>query len=161
MMKILRYPLETVLCGLLAALTVVVFSQVIARYVLQTPLSYSEELARFLLMWLSMLSAAYAFRMKSHFALRILVERLPEIIQRKVSIAVHVIVTCFFLLILYQGVKYVLGVSGHIAPALQIPMEIPYSSIIVGSALIVWESVKATWRELMGRETKLPPTSDS
>ena len=102
-MKILRYPLETVLCCLLAALTAVVFSQVIARYVLQAPLSYSEELARFLLMWLSMLSAAYAFRMKSHFALRILVERLPEVIQRKVSIAVHVTVTCFFLLILYQG----------------------------------------------------------
>ena len=112
-------------------------------------------------MWLSMLSAAYAFRMKSHFALRILVERLPEAIQRKVSIAVHITVTCFFVLILYQGIKYVLGVSGHIAPALQIPMEIPYSSIIVGSALIVWESVKATWQELMGLKTKSPPYSET
>ena len=161
MIRILRYPLETAICCILAALTVVVFSQVVARYVLQAPLSFSEELARFLLMWLSMLSAAYAFRMKSHFALRILVERLPEAIQRKVSIAVHITVTCFFVLILYQGIKYVLGVSGHIAPALQIPMEIPYSSIIVGSALIVWESVKATWRELMGLKTKLPPYSET
>ncbi len=161
MIKILRYPLETAICCILAALTVVVFSQVVARYVLQAPLSFSEELARFLLMWLSMLSAAYAFRMKSHFALRILVEKMPESIQRKVSIAVHITVTLFFLLILYQGVKYVLGVSGHIAPALQIPMEIPYSSIIVGSALIVWDSSKATWLELMGLNANLPPPSET
>ncbi len=104
-----------------------------------------------MLMWLAMLSAAYAFRTRSHFALRILVERLPTAIRRRVSIAVHLSVTAFFLLILYQGVKYVLGVSGHIAPALQIPMEIPYSSIVVGSALIAWECAKSTLRELKGR----------
>ncbi len=161
MIKILRHPLETAICCILAALTVVVFSQVVARYVLQAPLSFSEELARFLLMWLSMLSAAYAFRMKSHFALRILVEKLPESIQRKVSISVHTTVTLFFLLILYQGVKYVHGVSGHIAPALQIPMEIPYSSIIVGSALIVWDGLKATWQELMGLDANIPPPSET
>ena len=158
MTKVFRHLLEIVICCLLAALTAVVFSQVISRYFLQAPLSWSEELARFLLMWLAMLSAAYAFRTKSHFALRILVERLPDAIQRRVSIAVHLAVTAFFLLILYQGVKYVLGVSGHIAPALQIPMEIPYSSIIVGSALIAWECGQATVRELTGRDS---PTASS
>ena len=100
-----------------------------------------------------MLSAAYAFRTKSHFALRIVVERFPENIKRGTSIAVHFVVSLFFLLILYQGIIYVHGVSGHKAPAMQIPMEIPYSSIIVGSALIVWESAKATLRELMQRDT--------
>lgn len=153
MIKVIRHSLEITICTLLVVLTAVVFSQVISRYFLHAPLSWSEELARFLLMWLAMLSAAYAFRTKSHFALRVIVERCPQTLQRGVSIGVHVIVTLFFLVILYQGIIYVYGVSGHIAPALQIPMEIPYSSIIVGSALIVWESAKATVRELMRRET--------
>ena len=64
-----RNPLESVLCGLIFAMAAVTFSQVVARYVVQAPLSWSEELARFLLMWLSMLSAAYAFKLKAHFAL--------------------------------------------------------------------------------------------
>ncbi len=148
-MKIFRYLLEIAICTILVALTTVVFSQVISRYFLHAPLSWSEELARFLLMWLAMLSAAYAFRTKSHFALRVIVERFPGTFQRVISIAVHLIVTLFFFLILYQGIFYVKGVSGHIAPALQIPMEIPYSSIIVGSALIVWDSAKATVYEVM------------
>ena len=149
MIKVFRYSLEIAICAILVALTAVVFSQVISRYFLHAPLSWSEELARFLLMWLAMLSAAYAFRTKSHFALRVIVERCPKALQQGISIAVHLVVTLFFLIILYQGIVYVHGVSGHIAPALQFPMEIPYSSIIVGSALIVWDSAKATVRELM------------
>ncbi len=150
MAKLFRHLLEIAICCILVALTAVVFSQVISRYFLHAPLSWSEELARFLLMWLAMLSAAYAFRTKSHFALRIVVERFREDFRQWISIAVHLTVTLFFAIILYQGVIYVHGVSGHIAPALQIPMEIPYSSIIVGSALIVWESSKAVVKELMG-----------
>ena len=72
MIRLLRSPLELCICVILVILTLTVFSQVIARYIFQAPLSWSEELARFLLMWLSMLSAAYAFKVKSHFALKIL-----------------------------------------------------------------------------------------
>ena len=153
MRRVLRHPLETSICCLLAALTAVVFSQVIARYVLQAPLSWSEELARFLLMWLSMLSAAYAFRKKSHFALRIVVERLPLRVRGAVAVFINAVVAAFFILIFYQGVKFVIGVSGHIAPALQIPMEVPFASVVVGSALIVWESAVSAWQLLRGRET--------
>ena len=85
----LKHPLETVICVLLLAMTFVVFGQVIARYVLQTPLSWSEELARFMLIWLSMLSAAYGFKTKSHFALKLLVSRFSVITQTKIELFVH------------------------------------------------------------------------
>ena len=147
---IVRHPLETAICALLAAMTTVVFSQVVARYVLQAPLSWSEELARFLLMWLSMLSAAYAFKTKSHFALRIVVGRFPEAVQHAMALFVHVIVAAFFAVLLYYSVIFVAGVDGHIAPALQIPMQIPYASIVIGSALILLETLQSAWRELTG-----------
>ncbi|MDA0701337.1 MAG: TRAP transporter small permease [Bacteroidetes bacterium] len=152
-MRLLRSPLEFLICVILVLLTSTVFSQVIARYVLHAPLSWSEELARFLLMWLSMLSAAYAFKVKSHFALRILVNRISPKFQFNISILVHSIVTIFFVSLTYFGVIFLIGVSGHIAPALQIPMEIPYSSIVVGSALIVWESLKSIWLTLKQGKT--------
>lgn len=148
---VLRHPLETVICLLLIALTAVVFSQVVARYVFEAPLSWSEEMARFLLMWLSMLSAAYAFKTKSHFALRILVKQLPAGPRRAVSLAVQLVVALFFAVLLYYAVVFLLGVSGHLAPAMQIPMEIPYASVVVGAALMLFEVLRAAWRELSGQ----------
>lgn len=146
----LRQPVEAAVCGLLIALTAVVVSQVVARYVFETPLSWSEELARFLLLWLSMLSAAYAFKTGAHFALRILVMRLPERLRRAVALFVQIIVALFFAILLYYSVVFVAGVSGHRAPALQIPMELPYASVVVGTALILFEVVRSIWREMTG-----------
>ena len=131
-----KYSLEIALVFLLVAMTLTVFSQVIARYIFEAPLSWSEELARFILIWLSMLSAAYAFKTKSHFALTILVSKLPDKHQKITSFCVHIIVTIFFLIICYYSIIFVNSVNGHVAPALQISMQIPYSSIIVASGLI-------------------------
>jgi len=145
-----RQPVEVAICGLLIALTAVVVSQVFARYVLQAPLSWSEELARFLLMWLSMLSAAYAFKTGGHFALRILVMQLPRNLRRAVALSVHLVVVLFFAVLLYYSVVFVSGVSGHRAPALQIPMELPYASVVVGTALMLFEVIRSAWREMTG-----------
>ena len=131
-----KYSLEIALVFLLVAMTLTVFSQVIARYIFEAPLSWSEELARFILIWLSMLSAAYAFKTKSHFALTILVNKMPEKHQKITSFCIHIIVAIFFLIICYYSVIFVISVNGHIAPALQVSMQIPYSSIIVASGLI-------------------------
>ena len=131
-----KYCLEIVLVFLLVAMTLTVFSQVIARYIFEAPLSWSEELARFILIWLSMLSAAYAFKTKSHFALTILVNKLPEKHQKITSFCVNMLVAIFFLIICYYSVIFVHSVNGHVAPALQISMQIPYSSVIVASGLI-------------------------
>ena len=131
-----KYSLEIALVFLLIAMTLTVFSQVIARYIFEAPLSWSEELARFILIWLSMLSAAYAFKTKSHFALSILVSKLPDKHQKITCFCINIIVAIFFLIICYYSVIFVHSVNGHIAPALQISMQIPYSSIIVASGLI-------------------------
>lgn len=150
--RALRHPLETAVCGLLIAMTTVVFSQVVARYVFEAPLSWSEELARFLLMWLSMLSAAYAFKTKSHFALRVVVGKLSKSAQRIMALFVHGVVAIFFAILLYFSIVFVNGVEGHIAPALQIPMQIPYASIVIGCCLILYETLRSAWSDFNNRD---------
>ena len=139
----LKHPLETVICVLLLAMTFVVFGQVVARYVLQTPLSWSEEMARFMLMWLSMLSAAYGFKTKSHFALKLLVGRFSSAAQKIIELVVYLVVVLFFAVLLYFSVIFVIGVKGHTAPALGISMQIPYASMVVGCMLILYESLRS------------------
>ena len=54
-----RQPLEAALCVILVAIVGVTFAQVVFRYLLQASLTWSEELARFLLLWLAALSRAF------------------------------------------------------------------------------------------------------
>ncbi|MEM9148575.1 MAG: TRAP transporter small permease [Pseudomonadota bacterium] len=145
-----RFALEASICAVLLALTAVVFAQVVARYIFESPLSWSEEMARFLMMWLGMLCAAYAFRLGSHFTLRIVVERLPGGLRRAAALAMHLGVAVFFAVLLWFSIKFVSSVSGHRAPAMQIPMEVPYASIVVGAALMTLEALRQAWRAAVG-----------
>ena len=142
MKTIFRHPLESFLCVLIGALSIITFSQVVARYVFEAPLSWSEELARFLLLWLAMLSSAYAFKIKSHFALQFVTKIVPSKIQKLISVLVPLLVISFLSGFVFYSIKFVLGVKGHLAPAIQIPMEIPYSSSIAGSSLMLYYVVK-------------------
>src|SRR3954452_8399124 len=71
--------LETVAVILLMALlTAVTFAQVITRYLLGDPLIWSEELARYLFVWVSMIGAALAIREGGHFGLDLLIRPMPR-----------------------------------------------------------------------------------
>ena len=113
------------------------------RYVLQAPLSWSEELARFLLMWLASLSGAYAFKTRSHFALRFVVDRFDPLWQRLVGALVTLSVVTFLAVFAYAGVsKFTFEVRTMESPATQISMAIPYSSAFVGSVLMLYYVIR-------------------
>jgi len=141
-----RQPLELALCAILLALVTVTFAQVIFRYVLQMSLSWSEEAARFLLMWMASLSAAYAFKTRSHFALRFVVDRLAPTAQRRVEMLVTAVVITFLGVFAWQALKFTLEVRTMVAPATGISMAIPYSSAFVGTVLMLYYVVRQALR---------------
>jgi len=145
-------PLEVVLCAVLVAMVAVTFSQVLFRYVFRTSLDWSEELARFLFMWLAALSSAYAFKTKSHFALRFVVDRFGMGLQRAVNDLVVLAVSIFLLVFTYQAVIYTLSVTNQTAPGTQISMAIPYSSAVAGGALMLYYVLRNWWSE-RGKQT--------
>ena len=64
---------------LVCVLTAITFAQVAARYVLGDPLIWSEEAARYLFVWVSMIGAALAIREGGHFGLDLLIRRAPAL----------------------------------------------------------------------------------
>jgi TRAP-type C4-dicarboxylate transport system permease small subunit len=145
-----QYPLEVAVSVILVGIVAVTFAQVVFRYVLMAPLSWSEELARFLLLWLASLSAAYAFKLKSHFALTFVVDWFDESIQRHIRTLVTFIVAGFLLIFIRQAFSFTLAVRDQIAPGTQMSMAIPYSSALVGSILMFYYVVKNWWDEFRG-----------
>ena len=76
LVEILDVILKNVLIALMAAMVAAVSWQVISRYVFSSPSSWTEEIARFLLIWIGVLGAAYAFRTGVHLGLDILPKKL-------------------------------------------------------------------------------------
>ena len=101
-MKLLKYifknPLEFLLCIILVSLVIISFAQVISRYVLHVSLSWSEESCRFLLMWLGMLSAAYGFKVKSHFSLSFIKNKFSIRFQRLVTLVTTGLMSVFLVI---------------------------------------------------------------
>ena len=145
---LLRHPLEVATCCVLIAIVGVTFSQVIFRYVLESPLSWSDEGARFLLMWMAMLSAAYAFKTRSHFAFAFVVNRFGERLRRAVSLFVLVVVVLFLAVLIVKAVEYTWSVRDVTGPGTQLSMAVPSSSSIVGGVLMLYYVLRNGWNDL-------------
>lgn len=144
----LSNPLEGVLCGLLIAIVVVTFIQVLFRYVFHFSLAWSEELARYLFLWLAALTAAYAFKKGSHFALRFLVDRLGERMQKVISGVVMMIISLFLILFTWKATEYTISMASQTAPSTGLSMAVPYSSGIVGGLLMLYYVIRNWLHEL-------------
>ena len=138
-------PLEATLCLILVSIVAVTFAQVVSRYVLQASLPWSEELARFLLMWLAALSSAYAFKVRSHFALHFFIDYFDERTRQAIGTVVTALVSLFLMVFAWESAKFTLAVRDQIAPGTRMSMAIPYSSALVGSVLMLYYVIKNWW----------------
>jgi len=125
-----------VLITLVAVMTVVVFLQVVYRYVLTQPLHWSEELARYLFVWLSILGATLGLQKRGHFGLDIFYQMLPNKGRRFLQRFIHLLIGCIILVILVQGIKLVQMTIPQESPAMGIPMGWAYACLPGGAALM-------------------------
>ena len=148
MRAVLTHPLEIVMCCVLVAIVGVTFGQVVFRYVLESPLSWSDETARFLLMWLAMLGAAYGFKTGSHFALVFVIERFEDRFKKAASLLVTLVVATFLAVFVVNAARYTMSARDVVGPGTQLSMAIPYSSAVVGGILMLWYVLRNGWTEM-------------
>ncbi len=95
--------LKISLIVMLSAIILAVLWQVLSRYLLQSPSSGSEEIARFLLIWISLLGGVYSYRMKMHLGLDVLVKKMPPKQEWASQILCHLLVLAFSMSVLVVG----------------------------------------------------------
>ncbi|WP_159820934.1 TRAP transporter small permease [Colwellia sp. 20A7] len=101
--SVIDYLLKYMLIFLIIAIVLAVLWQVLSRYLLTSPSSGSEEIARFLLIWISLLGAAYSYRIKLHLGLDIVVKKMSDKQQQFATMFCHFMVLLFSLLVLLVG----------------------------------------------------------
>ena len=96
-----------VLC--FAAMTLVAILGVFFRYVMQSPFMWTEEVARYLLVWLGFTAINIALRQDRHIRVEILPKLVPPVVAKIVSYLVDALIAFFFIVLLRQG--YLLTVN--------------------------------------------------
>lgn len=130
---------EVAAVALLVAMSAVVFLQVVYRFILQSPLSWSDELSRFLFIWATFLGSAIAVRRGGHFGVEMVVKLLPPPLQRALALGNAVAIMVLLALLTYYGMLLVERTSRQLSTGLQIQMSIPYLAIPVASMLMLLE----------------------
>ena len=143
---------ECSLFGLGFTMSIIVAVQVFCRYALNHSLFWSEELARYLLVWLTFLGASVAYRRGIHPGIDLVHVHMPASLQRISAIFIHVISMVLFGVMIFFGVKFSYFVRLQISPALYLPKWIIFSIIPVSGLIFMVHGVTFLLGEIQGRD---------
>ena len=119
-------------------MTVVVVLGVFMRYILNDSFAWIEELARYSMVWLSWLGGGLAVRRGAHIAVEFAIDALSAQARARVLLAGRLAIFFFLGVCIWYGIDLTSRVSMQSTIALGISMQIPYASIPIGSALMVY-----------------------
>lgn len=128
---------ELLIVLVLTAMVATIGAQVLARYVCAYPLAWTEELARFLFLWLVFLGASQAMRRHEHIAVGLVVDRLPLRLRQFVVVSLNGLIAAFLAVLTVQGWKVVQVVTPLKSIALQVTMAVVYLPLVVGGAVML------------------------
>ena len=137
--------IETLLVVIFGLLVIDVVWQVVSRYVVGQSSSFTEEFARFALIWLTVLGAAYINGSKEgHLSMDFLLSKLPEQKKVKRQKAIQILMALFALIIMVVGggnLVYITLSLGQISSALQVPLGFVYAIVPISGVIIIFFSI--------------------
>lgn len=121
----------------MAALIGVISLQIISR-VLFTAVEWTEELARFLLVWLTFLASTLAFQRGRHIAVTFAVDALPAQLRQLARLLATLVVMAFLVALAVISVEYMQVQSFQKSAALRVPMSYVYAVVPFCAAIMAW-----------------------
>lgn len=125
---------EYILIALSIFTVVIIFSQVVMRYVFNSSLSWSEEIARYGFIWLIYIGVSYGVKKRKHLRVDAITMLFEEKGTAVIKMIANILFLIFALVIAYYGLDIVTKITRESA-ALQIPMEYVYASLAFGMIL--------------------------
>lgn len=147
MLKFLN-KLEDIFCAVsLLLTTIVLFVNVVLRYVFSASTSWAEELIRYLMIWITFIGGSVCVRKGAHIRMDFVLTILPKGVGHLLTRLVYLIAAGFCVaLFVYslQLVQFTVELE-QTSPAMGVPMWIPYLAMPLGSALMVLRFVVAAF----------------
>lgn len=159
----MRMMIEKALAGILVVLfsatVLTVLWQVVGRYVLEAPSSATEEIARFLLIWLGMVSMTYAFAKRMHVGVDLISVRLSTGSRVNAARAIWLACAVFALAVMVYGGGLLVNITatlGQTSAALGLPMWAIYAIMPLSGLVIAYLAISFL---IEGTATENEPTT--
>lgn len=133
--------LANLLIALMGVMVVNVLWQVFTRFVLQSPSAYTDELARFLLIWVGLLGAAFATGKRLHLAIDIVPNNASIRNQRVLHVLINLVVVAFALFVMVIGginLVYITLTLDQTSAALAVPLGYVYAAQPLSGVIIMF-----------------------
>ncbi|WP_431282681.1 TRAP transporter small permease [Humitalea sp. 24SJ18S-53] len=138
-LALVRRVVEIVLILLVAIMLGTVLAQVAGRYLFNFSIAWATELATFAQVWMVLLGAGYAMRMRLHVSIETFVEMLPPLVTRLIMVPVALL-CLWFLWVVFEGGLLLMEIGGmQTSAALQISMQVPYVALPISAAYFALE----------------------
>jgi TRAP-type C4-dicarboxylate transport system permease small subunit len=142
-------------------LAFIVFLQFFTRYILNDSLSWTEEIARYGLMWLAFIGGAVVTRKKSHIAVELLSNLMAPGPLRAALLALVDIVTLGFLALLaYFSVTIIERMHNQTMTVIELPMSIVYGGVGLGCFLMLARQFQVVVRNARERWRRAPVVTE-
>lgn len=147
---------ECLLMILLVLMTVVMFAQIIMRFVYRESMSWPEEFCRFCFVISGFLSIGYCIRRDKMLKVDILVGFFPDSLKRVFDLLGRVVTLIFFTYFSYYGYFAMMNSvrGGMKSPAMEVPMYVLYGSVFVGSVIGVLRQIQDLVRWFWKKDKK-------
>lgn len=121
------------------AMVVIIFMQIVMRYVFNDSLTWSEEIARYIFLWQIWVGLSYGVKKSKHIRVEIIKYHLNAKGKKIIEMIATLIWMAFGIFLFYRAGIVMTKVysSGQLAPATHLPMWLPYASVFVGVGLML------------------------
>ena len=125
--------LETIfLISCLGVMGIVLFAQVVTRYVFQTPLVWSEEAARYLHVWIALFGIHFGLRQNAHIRVTFFYDRMPGKIKGLVRVFSDIVILATIGVYLPGSVIFIQDQATIVSSAMEVNMGLVYIPSFIG-----------------------------
>jgi C4-dicarboxylate transporter, DctQ subunit len=145
--RILTWLELTIIGGTLALCALLLFANVVLRYVFLAPLGWAEEVSIYAMVWIVFIGASAVLRAGGHIAVDLLPLALSPPQRRLLQALALTLALCFFAVFCYYSLQHTLRTRalGQVTPALLAPMWLAYLALPVGSFLMTIRTLQLLW----------------
>lgn len=141
---------EFFIIPLMFLMSIIIFVQVVMRYAFQNSLVWSEELSRYMFVWLIYFAVSYTARREKHIRIDAAINIYPKKLRPLIEILSEIIVLAFSVFIAMTAVTVFQKItwSGQLSPAMRIPMQFVYAAPLVGFVLTAIRQIQCILRRI-------------
>jgi len=136
--------LGNILVIIMGVMVINVLWQVFTRFIIGSPSSFTDELARYLMIWLGILGAAFVSGRNMHVAIDVLALKSSNKTQKKLKLIVYSFIIVFVFFVMVVGgfrLVYITYTLNQYSPALQLPLAVVYFAIPLSGTLIIYYKI--------------------